>query len=186
MDKALVVTVRLLGDAYHGSGDWPPAPGRLFQAFVAGAARGRIVHEEDREVLYWLEQLSPPRIACPAAVPVRTPTLFVPNNDLDAKGGDPARVAEIRVPKRTERRRIDLLELLLYVYSFTTPPPPGAAALAERLYRLGRGDDPAFATAEIVPVAEAEARLAAHPGHPPRAGRRGRRPCPSRGHAGQP
>jgi CRISPR-associated protein Csb2 len=164
MGEALVVTVRFLGDAYHGTADWPPAPARLFQALVAGAARGRSIDEPDRMVLSWLERLPPPTIAAPVAVEVRTPTLFVPNNDLDAKGGDPARVAEVRVAKRTERRRIDHPAPLLYVYRLDAAPPPGLPDLVERLYRLGRGDDPAFATAEIIPATEADARLSAYPG----------------------
>lgn len=163
MPDALVVTVRLLGGAYHGTGDWPPAPARLFQALIAGAARGRHISDTDRAALLWLERLPPPTIAAPAAVRTRTPTLFVPNNDLDAKGGDPARIAEVRVGKRTERRRIDRPAPILYVFR-GADPPDGLADLAARLYRLGRGDDPAFAFAELVASADAEAQLAAHPG----------------------
>ena len=164
MARALVVTVHLLGEAYNGTGDWPPAPARLFQALVAGAAKGRHLDATDRVALLWLEALSPPRIAAPAAVRVPTPTLFVPNNDLDAKGGDPARVAELRVAKRTEQRRLEAPAPILYVYAPPTEPPPGVAALVERLYRLGRGDDPAFASAEFVDPEKADARLAGHPG----------------------
>lgn len=173
MADALVVTVHLLGEAYNGTGDWQPAPARLFQALVAGAARGRHIDETDRAVLRWLEDLAPPRIAAPHAVPVMTPTLYVPNNDLD---GDEAQrlikqgktidaaVSAVRVAKRTERRRIEAPAPILYVYAIETPPPLGIDDLAARLYRLGRGDDPAFATADVMSQAEAEDRLAAHPG----------------------
>ena len=39
--RALLIEVRLLGERYHGAGDWPPSPFRLFQALVAGAYGGR-------------------------------------------------------------------------------------------------------------------------------------------------
>jgi hypothetical protein len=34
MPGALLVTVRFHDGRYHGSGDWPPSPARLFQAAV--------------------------------------------------------------------------------------------------------------------------------------------------------
>lgn len=175
MTDTLVVTVHLLGEAYNGTGDWPPAPSRLFQALVAGAARGRQIDDADRAVLLWLEGLPPPRIAAPIAVPTPVPAAWVPNNDLDSIGepadkiirrGDktgPA-ISFVRVAKRTERRRIEVPAPILYVYAVETPPPSGVEDLAERLYRLGRGDDPAFASAELTTLAAAEERFVAHPG----------------------
>ena len=46
---ALLIEVRLPGGRYHGVGDWPPAPFRLFQALVAGAYGGRWRSEPDKE-----------------------------------------------------------------------------------------------------------------------------------------
>ena len=45
--RALLIEVRLLDGRYHGAGDWPPAPFRLFQALVAGAYGGRWRAEPD-------------------------------------------------------------------------------------------------------------------------------------------
>jgi len=100
--RALLLTVRLLDARYHGVGDWPPAPFRLFQALVAGAYGGRWRAEpEDMQqqkyaAFAWLERLDPPHIAHPTKLDGRGTIYFVPNNDLDAVGGDPQRVAEIR------------------------------------------------------------------------------------------
>ena len=44
---ALVVAVRFLEGRYHGADGWPPGPGRLFQALMAGAARGSRVPPGD-------------------------------------------------------------------------------------------------------------------------------------------
>ena len=47
MPRSLLITIRFHEGRYHGQEDrfngsdgWPPSPGRLFQALVAGAARG--------------------------------------------------------------------------------------------------------------------------------------------------
>jgi len=40
MSNALLISIRLHDGRYHGTGDGPPAPARLFQALVAGAGIG--------------------------------------------------------------------------------------------------------------------------------------------------
>src|SRR5580658_4542573 len=95
----LLLSVRFYEGRYHGSGDWPPSPARLFQALLAGAARGESLSERVTESLKWLESLSPPLIVAPSAYAGQVVRNFVPNNDLDAVGGDPARVGEIRAAK---------------------------------------------------------------------------------------
>ena len=55
----LLICVRFHEGRYHGVGDWPPAPARLFQALVAGAARGGMLGDEDAAALRWLEELNP-------------------------------------------------------------------------------------------------------------------------------
>jgi|SRR5579884_2036009 len=113
MLRALLISVRFHEGRYYGAGDWPPAPARLFQAFVAGAARGGMLAGEDVAALRWLEELRPPVIAAPA---VRTGSGFrnyVPNNDLDAVGGDLRRIGEIRTPKSIGPRLFDAAQPFL-------------------------------------------------------------------------
>ncbi len=166
MARALLIAVRFHDGRYHGTGDWPPAPARLFQALVAGAARGASLAAADREALGWLEALHAPVIAAPKSRPVRGYTTYVPNNDLDAVGGDPARVADIRAAKAIRPRLFDAATPLLYLWRFDGPDDHARrfAGLAERLYQLGRGVDAAWATGEVLDEDAAEARLAAHGG----------------------
>ena len=96
---ALLISVRFHDGRYHGSGEWPPSPARLFQALVAGAARGEASPSDVAQAFKWLEGLDAPAIAAPAAYAGRGFKTFVPNNDLDAVGGDPARIGEIRAGK---------------------------------------------------------------------------------------
>lgn len=169
---ALLIEVRLLGGRYHGVGDWPPSPFRLFQALVAGAYGGRWAAEPTAPkdtAFRWLERLAPPIIAAPPSHPLRPVQLYVPNNDLDAKGNDPRNVAEIRAAKLVQARLLTGDAAILYAWPYESGPEADAQAdtlclLAERLHRLGQGIDPAFARAETLPWSEAEDRLASHGG----------------------
>lgn len=173
MAKSLLISVRFLEGRYHGEEDrfqgaegWPPSPARLFQALVAGAARGNEVPLADQQALRWLEQLAPPRIAAPPVRRGTTVKLFVPNNDLDAKGGDPSRLPEIRVGKTWRPCFFDAEEAVLYVWDFDAGSSEAARIcnIADRLCQLGRGIDPAWATANIVERNHAATVLDAHPG----------------------
>jgi CRISPR-associated protein Csb2 len=164
MPRALLLSVRFHDGRYHGAGDWPPSPARLFQALVAGAARGHALADTDREALAFLETLDAPVIAAPTARSGQGFRNYVPNNDLDAVGGDPRRVGEIRAAKMIKPRLFDAADALLYAWSFD----PGNAAeqyaqtvrkIAEQLYRLGRGIDMAWAWAEVLDGSEVEFRL---------------------------
>src|ERR1700730_2586610 len=104
MDRVLLLSVRFHDGRYHGAGDWPPSPARLFQAMVAGAARGHRLSNGDKSALGWLEMLGAPVIAAPMVRDGQGFTNYVPNNDLDAVGGDPGRVGEIRAPKLIKPR----------------------------------------------------------------------------------
>lgn len=189
---ALLVTVRLLNGRYNGVGDWPPSPFRLLQALVAGAYGGRwrgdpeAVRREKDAAFAWFEALDPPHIAAPAKYDGCTTPYFVPNNDLDAIGGDPARIAEIRVGK-IERPRLFAADMpFLYAWPFDNGEAEARriCGFAERLHTLGRGVDPAFAVAEIVDWDEAEARLRQHGGavaRPTRADGSNPVPCPMPG-----
>ena len=171
--QSLLITVRFHEGRYHGEADrvganesWPPSPARLFQALVAGAARGASLRGEDRRALEWLERLEPPCIVAPPVRHGRAVKRFVPNNDLDAKGGDPARISDIRVPKSWRPCYFDASIPVLFAWRFE-----GEAALANhvcdmsrRLYQLGRGIDMAWASGQVLPEDEAEHVLRSHPG----------------------
>lgn len=179
MHRVLLIAVRFHDGRYHGAGDWPPAPARLFQALVAGAARGATLTNEDRRALCWLEQQNPPVIAAPAGRAGQSFELYVPNNDLDAVGGDVRRIAEVRgATKRIRPRLFDESVPLLYAWQFDAKDEDSTRAndivrLADRLYQLGRGVDMVWATAEILEPGALEERLSAYPGAVHRPGRSG-------------
>ena len=173
MPQSLLIAVRFHEGRYHGQAEefgdedgWPPSPGRLFQALVAGAARGATLQPEDRRALEWLEILDPPRIAAPAVRRGRAVRRFVPNNDLDSVGGDPARVGEIRVGKQWRPCFFDPDVPILFVWNFDsgTADAVRICSIATRLYQLGRGIDMAWASGQILNEDEAESTLASHPG----------------------
>lgn len=164
---ALLLSVHFHDGRYHGRPDWPPSPARLFQALVAGAARGKAIADGDKGALEWLEALeAPPVIAAPRHRPGQGFSNYVPNNDLDAKGGDPTRVNEIRAPKLIKPILFDAETPFLYLWKCAGDGSHARriCAVAERLYQLGRGIDMAWATGEIVSDGEADARLADYPG----------------------
>ena len=173
MSRALRLAVRFHEGRYHGHADrfhaadgWPPSPGRLFQALVAAAARGARLLADDRRALGWLEQLDPPRIAAPPARRGDSVKLFVPNNDLDAVGGDPDRVSEIRTDKQWQPCFFDPDQPVVYVWNFDSGEPEAerVSSIAARLYQLGRGVDMACAVADILPRERADAALADYNG----------------------
>ena len=162
----LLISVRFHDGRYHGRGDWPPSPARLFQALVAGAARGEKLDPEDLQALAWLETLEPPAIAAPPARVGQGFRSFVPNNDLDAVGGDPRRVGEIRAPKLIRPVLFDAEMPLLYAWTFEDAADArthaeGICTVAERMYQLGRGVDMAWGWAAVLSEKEAQDRLEA-------------------------
>jgi CRISPR-associated protein Csb2 len=169
MSHALIVQVRFGDGRYHGAGDWPPAPARLFQALVAGNARGASLETRDREALEWLETLPPPVIATPSIQTGQTVRSYVPNNDLDAVDGQIDRIGEIRTLKAATPRIFDNTVPLTYAWFFEDTPSSieQASALIEiaaNLFQLGRGVDPAWATARIADASDARQGLREHPG----------------------
>ena len=172
MERALLVAIRFHEGRYHGAGGWPPAPARLFQALMAGAATGATVPDAARDGLEWLEGLPPPAIAAPRGEAGQGYTVFVPNNDLDAAlSGKNASdiedaVASIRVGKTVRPVLFDAAEPILYCWLFDGDNER-AAALCEaagHLYQLGRGIDMAWADAAVLDAEEAQGRLSAHGG----------------------
>jgi CRISPR-associated protein Csb2 len=165
----LVVSVRFHDGRYHGQSDWPPSPARLFQALVAAAAEGEALAEEDQRAFEWLESLEAPVIVTPSMRVGQSFRNFVPNNDLDAVGGDPVRIGEIRAPKPVRPILFDAGTPFQYAWTFDDGPEPQArarrlCAITERLYQLGRGIDMAWARGEILDDSPWEARFTAHDG----------------------
>ena len=172
MGRALVFSVRFHEGRYHGSDGWPPAPARLFQALMAGAARGATVPKTILEALDWLERLPPPVIAVPRSVFGQGYTAFVPNNDLDAELSkknvasiDDA-VAAIRGRKSIRPILFDAEVPILYCWPINGEIGPADALCkaAGDLYRLGRGIDMAWAEAAVVGADEADRQLFDHGG----------------------
>ena len=185
--SALLISVHFHDGRYHGSGTWPPAPARLFQALVAGAARGGCLSTDAEQAFKWLEGLGAPVIAAPPSCAGQSFQNFVPNNDLDAVGGDPKRIGEIRTAKTIRPRTFDVAVPLLYAWTFeqnvdAARHAQAICASADSLYQLGRGVDMAWATGEVVD--DAEARFSANGGvawRPNRAGSGNALACPRPG-----
>ena len=187
MPDALLFSVRFHDGRYHGTGNWPPSPARLFQALVAGVAKGGGIPQKEHCALTWLESLDPPAIATPKTCEGQSYLNYVPNNDLDAKGGDPEKIAGIRTSKQIRPRLFNAETPLLYCWRFGNDPNEYAHTLveiAERLYQLGRGVDMAWAQAEVLKIEKAEKRLEEHGGtiHRPTDGNSGTlQACPGVG-----
>lgn len=170
MEKLLLLQVHWHDDRYHGAGEWPPSPARLFQALVAGSAVGATLPTNLQPALHWLESLqNPPDIYAPHARTGQAFTTFVPNNDLDAKGGDPSQVANLRVGKSIRPRFIAAGEPISYGWQFdvnseTERHAATICAMAENLYQLGRGVDMAWAVGSVLEADAAEVMLHQHGG----------------------
>lgn len=188
MTRALLLSVHFYGGRYHGAGDWPPAPARLFQALVAGAAKGAVLADDDKAALEWLETLDAPVIASPAVRSGQPFRNYVPNNDLDAVGGDLRRVDKIRTAKTIRPYIFNTEAPLLFIWTFDGGASSEDHArticqIAERLYQLGRGVDMAWAWAELLDTDEVEGRLACYDGvmYRPSQGSGTMLPCPQPG-----
>lgn len=170
MENILLMTVRFHDGRYHGTGDWPPSPARLFQALIAGAAQNGELTEAARYALIWLaNDLSPPIIAAPPVRNGQSIKTFVPNNDLDAEGGDPRRIGNIRTDKTLQPRLFDNDLPLLYAWNFEPGGESNRNAkvlcnMAEQLYQLGRGVDMAWGWGEVIDEKVFKFRLAQHGG----------------------
>jgi CRISPR-associated protein Csb2 len=82
----LLLSIRLLGDRFHGLSangeqpDWPPSSFRVFQAIIAGNAKGESLPPDVSESLRWLESLPPPVIVIPPAHAGKVMLTYVLNN----------------------------------------------------------------------------------------------------------
>lgn len=188
MTRYLTIHVRAHEGRYHGDGDDPPSPFRLFQALLAGAGISGPLDGQTKGALAWLEGLpDAPIIASPRTVPGQSVSMFMPNNDLDAKGGDVRRISEIRLATKVWRPRLfDVKVPWVYAWPFADPDETHAGAicaLSEKLYQLGRGVDMAWAWGQLLDEPALEAQLATYDGvvQRPSAGGGLRLACP---HAG--
>jgi CRISPR-associated protein Csb2 len=109
-------------------------------------------------------------IAAPAARRGQRVSVFVPNNDLDAVGGNPERL--VRPKKTVQPRLLDGDATLFYAWPLPETGGDELVPLADGLYQLGRGIDPAWALGEVLDDEQLASRLRAHRGsiHRPMAG----------------
>jgi CRISPR-associated protein Csb2 len=172
MARHFALTIHLHDQRYHGAGEWPPAPARVFQALVAGAAQGRHLPKGAVRALKVLERLAPPIIAAPMARRGQRVSMFVPNNDLDAIDGNPDRVGEVRTKKAVQPYLLEGASSFLYAWWLPEEAGEPFTSLADGLYQFGRGVDPAWATGETLDDEQLATRLREHRGtiHRPTSG----------------
>lgn len=186
MTRYLTIHVRAHEGRYHGDGDDLPSPFRLFQALVAGAGISGPLDEQTRSALVWLEGLPDgPIIAAPRTVRGQSVSMFMPNNDLDAKGGDVRRMGEIRLATKVWRPRLfDATVPFIFVWPFDGDDTNARVIcdLADKLYQFGRGVDMAWACADVLEDTDLDSLLLHYDGVVSRPGSaNGRVRCPGSG-----
>ena len=173
MARSLLLTVHFAEGRYHGTGDWPPAPGRVFQSLVAGAAEGGTIRPGLLQALAWLEQLPPPVIVAPPATSQEGIVPFVPNNDMDAvipSGGSvdlDAALSLIKVPKPVKYRIFDNQVPIRYCWgiedgSENTSYAQEVCDAARDIYQLGRGFDQAWGIGAVISAKDRDSLLDQH------------------------
>lgn len=182
MQRVLLITVRFHDGRYHGTGDWPPSPARLFQALVAAIGQDGPLSDDASKPLEWLEALDPPVIAAPRmTLGMTIPMHFVPNNDLDALGGFASNLGKTRTAYKVWKPKL-FDQRAAFHYAWRFDETDGSLAHAkrvceyvERLYQLGRGIDQAWAVGDIVEPHKLEELLLAYRGvvHRPAGGLHG-------------
>jgi CRISPR-associated protein Csb2 len=168
----LLLTVRFLDDRYHGLLDrggppeWPPSPYRLFQALVAGVARGgELVIGDDvpsntnftpiGQALDWLQRHTrehPPIIITPKSKSGQAITRFVPNNDGDKKFERQKRLSAKHTEPTLFLLEHDQKPEVHYVWDIAGKmdcPVTDIERSARSLTTLGWGIDMAFADARL-------------------------------------
>src|SRR5712692_2491434 len=144
MPRALRLSVRFHDGRYHGRPEWPPSPARLFQALLAGAAKGNALSADDRDALSWLERLDRPIIAAPATRTGRAFTNYVPNNhDFLVNNAALERIGIVNADKFIKPFLFDARIPLVYAWRFDRGDEHArrVCEMAKRLYQLGRGVD---------------------------------------------
>lgn len=159
MKSYLAIQVRLHDGRYHGAGDWPPAPARLYQALIAGVGLSGPIPESAASAFQWLESLPAPEIIVPHHRTTTGYTNWVPNNDLDSQKGDPKLIGNIRTGKTIRSCHFDESQPLHYLWPLSDTGEARSKAaeiveIADRLYQFGRGVDMAWAVGEILDESE--------------------------------
>lgn len=166
MTRALVLSIRFLGDRYHGLTDngerpeWPPSPFRLFQAIVAGNARGDSLPEPIHRALRWLEQLPPPAVSAPVSHEGSPLLTYVLNNTSDTNPNS-------RTPKTIRPMLLNGDRLVQYSWLFDEGADGSdesarvMAAAVRHIRCLGWGIDLAVGRGEIrnAPLEELATRV---------------------------
>lgn len=152
MTRFLLFSIRFLDDCYHGLTDngekaeWPPSPFRVFQALVAGNARGSKLPESIRNALCWLESLKPPDIIAPQAQQGRVLLTYVLNNTPDKS----------RAPKTAHPTVLNGDRLVQYAWKFDASQPNATEfartlrGAVRHINALGWGIDLVIGHGEIV------------------------------------
>ena len=167
MHRALLISVRFHDGRYHGLDEQqqcerPPAPARLFQALMAGAASATQESGQWTRALDWLETMDPPAIAAPRAKRGVRYENYVPNNDVDAVLRNESyeeAVKKTLLGKRIQPMLFDQDSPIVYRWDLTPNEEEQAEAvcrLSRKLYQLGRTVDMAYAQASIVDAEEAD------------------------------
>jgi len=163
MGEALLIEVALYQPYWHGAKEWPPSPLRLFQALLAGVGLGcgEALETEELAALEWLAAQAPPTVHAPRSRSGRAVRMFLPNNDLDAVGGELDRIASVRDEKWVRPRSLEEPAEFRFLWREPGALNPETLAALERavakLYQFGRGIDPAFARTRLCPAQELEA-----------------------------
>ena len=153
----LRVNVHFLGGHYHGQ-EWPPAPMRVFQALVAAGANSGLLNPLT-ESLRKLESMGPPRILAERLLSTDSFTAYVPRNSDDITlrqlygANDSAAVFADRRARYdgqpTTRRWVQ--HPVSYEWELTDPEIEAPIRdLCDELTCLGRAEDMAYATADVV------------------------------------
>jgi CRISPR-associated protein Csb2 len=164
MSDKLVVSVSLLTGRFHGKGqgnaaEWPPAPFRLFQALVAGAAQ-TISVDAARSALLWLEIQATSSIRTPSAYKGNKINLYVLTNQRDKAIGTKKSEAELKTKKVIEPIILasDQDTELHYVFENAAPSEhlETLQAIALGISHFGHGVDAAHVVMANVPAEEVQ------------------------------
>ena len=163
MIRFLLLSIRFLDDRYHGLTDngeraeWPPSPFRVFQALVAGNARGPTLSDSIRLALRWLETLNPPDIIAPQSQQGQVLLTYVLNNVSDSNLNSRApKTIRSRAPKTIRPTLLNGDRLVQYAWKFDASQPDAdeyAEVLkdaARHINALGWGIDLAIGRGDIV------------------------------------
>jgi CRISPR-associated protein Csb2 len=161
MSSAVCISASFLTGRYHGE-EWPPSPGRLLQALVAGVKTGgyRALWPRVEAGLRWLENRPAPAIFARPIKELTPYRIAVPNNDFDFvarawAAGRPANPADLRTMKDVSPKCVAAPEPhLRYIWPLGEAEDESVISLLEPLtrclYGLGWGVDMAYANVELL------------------------------------